>query len=159
MFYEDSDLSLRLRRSGHALALTPTASAVHEYRHKAFKAGLMEQSRQQYFNKQYPLFYRLSDKLARVPALARPVPATEWFKVLPKPVASAEEFSRQTGGAAVLAFSPTLLLMPAIFRSSRSEARCFDEAEFALLEPATYTALVVGAGGDSAPMWVCFEKA
>lgn len=156
MFYEDSDLSLRLRRAGFALAVAPNACAVHEYRHKTFKAGLMAQSEQQYFSKQYPLFYRWSGQLSRVPKLAGTMQLNEWFKVLPDPIASAQEFTQQTNSAGVLAFSPTMLLMPAIFRSSLAEARPFDDAEWDLLEPGGYSALLVGT--DAAPIWVYFLK-
>ena len=38
MFFEDADLSLRMRRAGHRLALIPSTMAVHNYRHKPFKA-------------------------------------------------------------------------------------------------------------------------
>jgi len=159
MFYEDSDLSLRLRRAGFGLAIAPAACAEHAYRHKTFKAALMAKSQQQYFSKQYPLFYQLSDKLARVTALAQPVAAARWFKVLPGPVASAAEFTRQTGAGRVLAFSPTTLLMPALFRASPAEARPFNEPEWDLLEPGAYTALLLGAAPAFEPDWVYFERA
>ena len=159
MFYEDSDLSLRLRRVGLKLAIVPAVSAVHGYRHKAFKADLMAQSQQQYFSKQYPFFYRLSDRLARVEALARPVLAREWFKVLPQAVSSAGEFARQIGGASVLALSPSMLMMPAMFRPSVAEASCLDEQEWALLEPAAYVALLGGMQGRDEWTWVYFERA
>lgn len=159
MFFEDSDLSLRLRRAGYALAMVPAACAVHEYRHKAFKADMMAQSQQQYFSKQYPAFYRWSARLTRVAALAKPVLAAKWFKVLRQPVTSAQEFAQQTGGGRVLAFSPAMLLMPAIFRPSLAEARCFDQSEWDLLEPAAYTALILHADLARAPTWVHFERA
>ncbi|MCX7246456.1 MAG: glycosyltransferase [Burkholderiales bacterium] len=159
MFFEDSDLSLRLRRAGYELAIVPDATAEHEYRHKAFKAGLMEQSQQHYFNKQYPLFYRWSGKLSRVPQLAGAVDLNAWFKVLAQPVNSPEEFARQTGGAGVLAFSPTMLLMPAIFRPSVEQARPFDAQEWGLLEPGPYTALLVDPDSSTSPTWVYFRKA
>ena len=159
MFYEDSDLSLRLRRAGYRLALVPGACAVHEYRHKAFKGELMAQSQRQYFSKQYPLFYRLSGQLKRVPRLARPVLLGDWFKVLKQPITSAEEFATQTGGAGVLALSPTMLMMPAMFRPSMADARCLDDREWALLEPASYVALLQGPNGNSGWTWVYFERA
>ncbi len=159
MFFEDSDLSLRLRRAGHAMAVVPAASAVHEYRHKAFKAGLMAQSQQQYFRKQYPLFYRLSNKLARLAALTRPIDPAKWFKVLPHPVSSAAEFAEYTDGARLMAFSPSFLMMPAIFRPSNAEARGFDDPEWALLEPATYVALLGSVDLSLKSNWVCFERA
>jgi len=159
MFYEDSDLSLRLRRARYELAIVPSATAEHEYRHKAFKAGLMSQSQQHYFNKQYPLFFRWSGRLSRVPRLAGSMDLNAWFKVLAQPVSSAEEFTHQTGAAGVLAFSPTMLLMPAIFRPSMAQARPFDENEWGLLEPGPYTALLVDPESSTSPTWVYFRKA
>ena len=159
MFYEDSDLSLRLRRAGYELAIVPSATAEHEYRHQTFKAGLMSQSQQHYFNKQYPLFFRWSGRLSRVPRLAGSMDLNAWFKVLAQPVSSAEEFTHQTGAAGVLAFSPTMLLMPAIFRPSMAQARPFDENEWGLLEPGPYTALLVDPESSTSPTWVYFRKA
>ena len=159
MFFEDSDLSLRLRRAGYGLAMVPTASAVHEYRHKAFKAGMMAQSQQQFFRKQYPAFYWLSGNLARVAALARPVAPSDWFEVLAQPVTSASEFSALTGAGRVLAFSPSMLMVPAAFRPSFVEARCFDAHEWALLEPAAYTALIADTDAKGHSKWIYFERA
>ena len=159
MFFEDSDLSLRLRRAGHALAVVPTACAVHEYRHKAYKAGLMETSQLQYFGKRFPLFFRLSRKLSRVTALARPQDPAKWFRVLAQPVASAEEFTGLTDGARVLALSPSLLMMPAMTRPSRAHACCLDEKEWDLLEPAVYVALMQNNNPMSLPTWTYFERA
>ncbi len=159
MFFEDSDLSLRLRRAGHHLAIVPTASAVHEYRHKAYKAGLMQTSQHQYFGKRFALFYRLSRKLSRVAALAKPMDPATWFRVLPHPITRVEEFSRLTGGARVLALSPSLLMMPAMVRPSRAAARCFDESEWDLLEPSVYVALLEDNNGEPRQTWVYFERA
>ena len=159
MFFEDSDLSVRLRRAGFGLAMVPAACAEHEYRHKAFKAGMMAKSQHQYFSKQYPAFYRWSGGLARVAALARLVDLAKWFKVLPKPVTSAREFAACTDNGRVLAFSPSVLMMPALFRPSFADARCFDAQEWALLEPATYTALVQSTDLTREPVWVYFERA
>ncbi len=159
MFFEDSDLSLRLRRAGHALAVVPMACAVHEYRHKAYKAGLMETSQRQYFSKRFPLFFRLSRKLNRVAALARPQDPAKWFLVLAQPVTSVEEFNRLTGGALVLALSPSLLMMPAMTRPSHAHACCLDVKEWDLLEPAVYVALLEGNDQHPQPTWTYFERA
>jgi hypothetical protein len=159
MFFEDTDLSSRLRRAGHGLAMVPAASAVHEYRHKAYKAGLMAQSEHQYFEKRHPLFYRMSNRLTRVAVLARPMVVADWFMVLPQPVRSAEEFARLTGGAHVLALSPSLLMMPAMTRPSTAELRCFDEQEWGLLEPAAYVALLKHTHQKPTQKWTYFERA
>lgn len=159
MFFEDSDLSLRLRRAGHRLAMVPQASAVHRYRHKAFKANMMEQSQRQYFRKQHAVFYFLSNGLHWVAPLGRTVTAAEWFKVHESPIATAAEFSRVTGHRPVLAISPSLLMMPAMFRPSLVEARCLDELEWASLEPAAYVALVEGTGHETKTEWVYFRRA
>ncbi len=159
MFFEDSDLSLRLRRAGHALAVAPTACAVHEYRHKAYKTAMMAQSQQQYFEKQYPFFYRCSGRLSRLASMARPVNLAQWFEVLPDPVTSAAAFSEMTGRRAVLALSPSIQMMPAMFRPTLAEARGFDDQEWALLEPANYVALMRNSGKAPQSSWVYFERA
>lgn len=159
MFFEDSDLSVRLRRAGYSLAIVPAASAEHEYRHKAFKAGMMAKSQHQYFSKLYPAFYRWSGGLTRVAALARPVDLEKWFKVIPKPITSAQEFAQHTGNGRVLAFSPSVLMMPALFRPSFEQARSFDAQEWALLEPASYTALMQSTDPARKPEWVYFTRA
>ena len=159
MFFEDADLSLRLRRAGYSLAMVPAASAQHEYRHKAFKTSMMERSQHQYFSKQYPAFYRWSGKLARVAALARPMNLANWFKVIPKPVKSAQEFSACTDNGRVLAFSPSVLMTPALFRPSFDEAHCFTEEEWNLLEPACYAVLVQSCDLARKPEWFYFERA
>lgn len=159
MFFEDSDLSRRLRKAAYRLAMVPTASAVHEYRHKAFKADLMAASQQTYFRKQFPRFYAWSNELKRVRALARPIEPSKWFQVAARPPVSAADFSRQTGSAGVLAVSPSMLMMPAMFRPSLSNAANFSEAEWALLEPATYVALIRCAAAPHETRWVRFQRA
>lgn len=160
MFYEDSDLSLRLRRGGWRLAIVPAASAIHEYRHKAFKADMMASSRAQYYLKCYPRFHRLSRGLARLDALARPVPLQRWFEKLPAACRTLDDFRSQTRARGVLALSASPLMMPAIFRPLESDVRGFDEEEWALLEPAGYVALLQGEGEAAAapPRWVYFDR-
>jgi hypothetical protein len=157
MFFEDSELSLRLRRSGWRLGVVPAAKAVHTYRHKAFKAGLMGQARQQYFAACFPGFFRLTAGLARLDRLVRPVPLAKWFHTVPQALTSADAFDAATGGAKVLAWSPSLLMQPAIFRPDPALANSFSAAEWALLEPAAYVALLQAGGG--APQWWYFEVA
>lgn len=157
MFYEDSDLSLRLRRRGWRLAMVPAAAAVHEYRHKSFKSDLMAQSRAQYYRKRYPRFNRLSGGLSRLDRMAIPVPSG-WFDQYIPPCRTLAEFAGRTAQAPVLALSPSMLMMPAIFRPPGLLARGLSQDEWALLEPAAYAALV--AGEDAAQSrWVHFERA
>lgn len=155
MFYEDSDLSLRLRRSGWRVAIVPAAAAVHEYRHKAFKADLMARSRDEYYRRRYPAFHALTAALARVDRLARPVPPG-WFDQSAGSCRTLAEFARATAGAGVLALSPSMSMMPALFRPDR--ARPLSPEEWQLLEPAQYVALMQGAQAPAAARWVHFER-
>lgn len=156
MFYEDSDLSLRLRRAGWRLAMEPRASAVHEYRHKAFKAEMMSRSRGQYYLKRYPRFHRISGAMARVDGLARPVPVHRWFEVLARHCRAVEDFNAQTGNAGVIAFSPSMLMMPTIFRPRGDDARPFSAREWESLEPADYVALLESSSATG--RWVQFQR-
>lgn len=54
MYFEDSDLCMRLRRQGWGMALVPGARAVHAWRNEPHKQGLMEAGAAVYFGKHYP---------------------------------------------------------------------------------------------------------
>lgn len=53
MFYEDTDLCLRLRRKGYKLYILPGAKAVHNYRHSEKKLERMAEALQLYYKKHY----------------------------------------------------------------------------------------------------------
>jgi hypothetical protein len=158
MFFEDSDLSVRLRRGGFRLQVVPAASAVHEYRHKAFKAGMMDASRKDYFRKRFPVFFRLSDSLRRMDRWQRPVDPPCGCDTLGASVASAQEFRVITGNAGVLAISPSMLGMPAVFRPAGEAPRALTDAEWALLEPAPYVVYLQPRDRSRPPRWVRFER-
>lgn len=152
MFFEDADLSLRLRRAGYRLALVQAAHAVHEYRHRPSKAAAMATSVHLYFAKHHPHWLRWTrglERLAPPPAAATFERRCEALGAFP----NAASFNDRAAG--VLAFSPTPWLWPALFRPLEVGPSGFDDAEWALLEPGPYAALVVGGG---ATRWVSFEK-
>jgi GT2 family glycosyltransferase len=159
MFYEDSDLSLRLRRAGYRLGIVPRAEAVHEYRHKAYKAGLMADTYQIYFAKNFPLFYRLTGRLSRLPRWGRPVNWDTWGAMLRGPVSDPAELHARLGGAGVVAFSPSPMMMPAIFRPSGANPVFLTAQDWARLEPGPYMLLCAGGQGGPALRWVGFERA
>lgn len=157
MFFEDSDLSLRLRRAGWALAVHPGASAVHGYRHKAFKAGLMAKARLHYFRKRFPAFFRWSGQLTWLDALSRPVDPLQRYASVAETVSCWQELAEKTQHAGLLALSPTMVGWPAFVRSPNSAPLPLSEAEWALLEPGHYLALIQPAGGGE-PRWVHFAR-
>ena len=70
----------------------------------------------------------------------------------------AAAFRTRTAGAAVLAFSPSTLMMPALFRPAGRPATPFSDAEWALLEPATYVALLAPRDAPQRPVWTLFQR-
>lgn len=154
MFFEDADLSVRLRRCGYGLALVPKAQAVHNYRHKPFKAELMTTSQSLYFNLRYRWYLHLSGRLRGLEKLALPVHPSSWFEMLGT-LCSAEAFSSATQGAKVEAFSPSPLMMPAITRQASHPEKSFTPEEWNLLEPGTYVAWLNDAKRER---WVHFVR-
>jgi GT2 family glycosyltransferase len=159
MFYEDSDLSLRLRNAGYRLAVAPAAAAVHEYRHKPFKAGMMADSEQIYFARHFPLFYRLTNGLARLSRLARPVCLQEWGEVLPAPIANPQALQKALGDAGILAISPSFMMMPAIFRPAGAAPAQLSNDDWQRLEPGRYMLICSKPAGDAQLRWISFEHA
>jgi len=161
MFYEDSDLSLRLRRAGYRLGIVPGAEAVHEYRHKPFKGEMMAESGQIYFAKNFPRFYHLTQRLSRLAHWGRPVKWEEWGGILPHPVGSPEELHAQIsqlGGAGIVAISPSVMMMPALFRPLGAEPVLLSSHDWARIEPGRYM-LACSDGENNSPVrWVGFER-
>jgi len=164
MFYEDSDLSLRLRAAGYQLGLMTAAEAVHEYRHKSFKAALMAETAKLYFAKHYPRFFRLSGGLSRLQRQSRPLRWDQWGLAVPSALHSAEQLRAQLTEAAgvamgVMALSPAPELMPALFRPQDSAPLPLDEEDWQRLEPGRYMLLCSPLDGIGPAMRVSFEKA
>ena len=53
MYFEDSDLSLRLQQTGWQLAMVPDAHLIHEWSHSEGKVAMMESSKAHYFAKHF----------------------------------------------------------------------------------------------------------
>ena len=155
MFFEDADLSIRLRRAGYRLALLPSAQAVHNYRHKPFKAALMAQSQMRYFALRHPSYLRLSGQLRGLERMARRVEPLQWFEMLGT-LGSAPAFRQATQEARVLAFSPSLLMMPAIVRPAGVLDTGLSDSEWDLLEPGVYVAWLEAT--STRRRWVHFVR-
>jgi GT2 family glycosyltransferase len=171
MFFEDADLSLRLRRSGRRLALVQAVEAVHATCHTAAKARLMQDGAQVFFGRHHRRFLRASGGLARtaLPA-ALAARADVAGAGTPEPARSPDALGP------LLAFSPSPQGWPALVRPAGAAAAPFSAAQWALLAPGSYRALVPrapeqrAAGGASTPAapdapdppgglrWVSFEK-
>ena len=157
MFFEDSDLSVRLRRTGWRLGIAPHIRAMHEYRHKQYKLGLMAQSRDTYFRKCFPRFFKMTQKLTLIDRLNGPVLSYKRHQSTLGRVTSANEFSLKVDGAAVLALSPSLLGRPALFRPSWLPNKPLSDGDWSLIEPGHYVALIESKAGEQS--WRHFERA
>jgi GT2 family glycosyltransferase len=147
MFFEDSDLSIRLKRSGWQLGVFPRAQAVHEYRHKNYKADLMKQARQIYFQKLFPVFFRLTSGLKLLDRLNAHSNMSNRHRLIGV-IKNADHFAQLTDTDSVVAWSPSALLYPLIFRPSDMSQR-FSRPEWSLLEPGTYVAQMRNPAGEN----------
>jgi GT2 family glycosyltransferase len=57
LFYEDSDLFLRMRRKGYRLYCVPSAKAVHRHTHSMEKLDMMCRTRELYYEKHFNGFF------------------------------------------------------------------------------------------------------
>lgn len=155
MFYEDADLSRRLRGSGFRLALVPEAQAVHHWRNKAGKEALMAASATCYLAKNYPLLARLGSPFA---LLGRPpVRPDRWggADLLPTAASTPGELAALLAGRGLLAVSPSPLGFPAAFIPAASPVREMDELLWRALEPGRHVLFTEKDGRQS---WVAFDK-
>lgn len=107
MYFEDSDLCLRLRQRQAKMAMVPQAHAVHAWRNLPHKAVLMAQGSNLYFQKHYP-HDRWLRKAQHITATTPPLPLS-WQ---PGQTCLAVPEDWHTGWVLELSISP--LLQPAI---------------------------------------------
>ncbi|MFN3594969.1 MAG: glycosyltransferase family 2 protein [Thiobacillaceae bacterium] len=154
MFFEDADLSRRLRGVGFGLALVPEAHAVHHWRYHAGKDALMAASALHYRQRHYPRWSWLTRRLsgsASAPCAwlaAPPEGANRWGigRSLGCRIDRFAQLSQHLPGHRLLAISPSPLGHPAIFRPLRQAALAFAELPEAALGPGHYVLLTEQAG-------------
>lgn len=113
MYYEDSDLCLRLRQAGWTLGLATDAAIVHEWIHAPKKSTLMEESKKIYLDKHFrdsaQWESRMNARIATRPAFGNPlnaVPLESGTPGLEVPISLQSQW--------LLEVSPSPLLIPAI---------------------------------------------
>ncbi len=121
MYYEDSDLCLRLKRAGWGLALAPHAHVRHEWTHSARKVEMLEAGKQRYFERNFNNRGQWQQRLNRclsLPAVSNPLRAS----LLPVATDHIEVPSAWQSGW-LLELSPSDLMIPSIgCRGSGSRA-------------------------------------
>ncbi|MEF3169174.1 MAG: glycosyltransferase [Deltaproteobacteria bacterium] len=158
MFYEDADLSQRLRHRGYKLGILPKARSVHEWRNKPFKLHLMAESGQIYRSLHFPLTSKI-----RIPlnlfgrALCQPN-SHQWSTDLGS-LNGPAELNARLKGRGVMALSPNRAGIPAIFRPAGTPPAIFEKEDWSRLEPGTYT-IVCGEMDKIRKIqyWMTFKK-
>lgn len=165
MFYEDADLSRRLRRAGFGLALLPTARAVHRWRNRQNKLPLMAQSAPLYNRRHFPGLCRLASLWqGRAEAPLEPLAGPpdrrpgRWGlgKLLAAPVDCLADLEHALAGRAIIAISPSPTGFPAIFRPQGEVSAALAEADWQALDAGRY--LCMAQDGDACE-WLAFDKA
>lgn len=140
MYFEDAELSQRLRAAGWELAVLPTVDAVHAWRHQPHKAPLMEAGQEVFIHRQAAWYRTLRSLWPAAEAMGRlPFRAGAWT--------THEEAARGLG--AVSALSPVPSGDPAWVRCGAPTP--LGAQEWNLLEPGHYWA-------RNAKGWFGFEK-
>jgi GT2 family glycosyltransferase len=154
MFYEDSDLSIRLRKAGYRLLLNTDAIGVHAYRHKSYKLPMMEQTRSLYFAKNFPLIWRLGKWIAKTKLRPKALGWEHWDSYKTKSCATLKELSAQLGEPPqVLALSPSPAMVPSLISASAQGAR-MTEQDWDCLEPGQY---MMQLARSNESQWVAIE--
>lgn len=149
MFFEDTDLSQRLRHAGWRLAVLPRARAWHAWHNRPEKAALMQQSEAVYLRR----YHTRSDWLRRhfVPRLA----CDAWrADSTPVPRCNSAEQVRQALGA-WWAITPLPTLHPAGVRAD-GRSRVLSDEEWTLLDNGRWYAWIDTSGPTR---WLRFDVA
>ena len=112
MYYEDSDLCLRLKRCGWRLGLVPGARALHEWQHSGGKIAMMEASKHIYLDKHFKGQGSWEERLAR--CMQKSAPMAPWPCTHLDRLPSTLTVPPHWRNGWLLEISPSPLLVPAI---------------------------------------------
>jgi GT2 family glycosyltransferase len=137
MYYEDSDLMLRLKRANYRLYVEPSAECIHYYEHSAAKMGLMADAGAQYFDKHFSRSWLLrwarwlADKAATLPQQSfSDLGALQQPPTFPVP--------SELHGGWLLEISPSPFFIPSIGRFGDGEIVDIPVECWRLLHPGNY---------------------
>ena len=146
MYFEDSDLCVRLKRSGYLLEMLPRAEAVHRWRNQPHKAALMADGAAVYFDKHQGATNRWQEKSARMAPLPSLRPLLEEYRVFP---CEGLVVPKEWESGWLLELSPSPLLSPSIGRLGAGSRVDFPHEALASFEGA----IVFGRLGLAASSW------
>lgn len=137
MYYEDSDLMMRLVEAGYDLFIVPGAEAVHNYAHGGHKMDLMRDSKRLYFQKHYShnIALKISERLSATTADQAPVEFT--FSGLarePLKITIPDQFQKRW----LFEWSPSSMLIPSAGHFGSGPLMEFPMNSWELLDPGTY---------------------
>ncbi len=147
MYFEDTDLCVRLHKAGFQLYLVPQAQAVHAWESDGGKGELAAGSRLLYFQKQFPgsLLFTACQRLERdSPALNLHESRQLGLRQDPLQLAVPPELH----GGWVLEISPHPLLVPALYCFGRGDQAQITEQVWALLGGGEYWARIGSPEGN-----------
>jgi len=139
LYFEDTDLFLRLRQAGYALLVEPRAEAIHHYdqcarEDREWKRAFMMRSRQIFMEKHRPLSSLMTRSL--VTRIQRPAPERPMAPDFTSPFSLEVPPRLQRGW--LFEWSPTPTLIPSSARFGAGPSMEFPEACWAMLAPGQY---------------------
>lgn len=156
LFYEDSDLFFRLRKSGYHLYILPQVKAVHNYHHNSNKLGIMSRA--------YPLYLDKHFKKSILRKLARFIPDRDVESGLTYLGSSADSPAFDIPGMIqqgyLFEWSPSPLFSPAIGYFGTGSKFSFSQQVWNLIDRGHYYSRITPASATIRNYSVfCWDKA
>lgn len=137
MYFEDSDLMLRLKQAGFRLYVEPAAECIHYYEHSAAKMNLMASAAPQYFEKHFSAsrLLRWARRLCSRAATPPLQDFSDWGTLQQPP---AFPVPGELQGGWLLEISPSPFFIPAIGRFGDGAVADISLECWRLLHPGKY---------------------
>lgn len=137
MFYEDANLSIRLRKSGWKIGIAPFSNALHEWRNSALKVPLMRDAHAIYVAKHFARAWRF---ISRFDLGLRPASASRGPGNIVElgSIAAVADLNKAICGRRIIALSPSASGIPAILGAPAALPDALSDADWARLASGRY---------------------